>query len=115
MKIYDFNERSSADEVTDRRDISSGIESKSSGRFGGEFRDNEEPPKRQDKEFRFDIDKSKTTSAKPTKKVDLGAAAFYKVEPTTVTTSVKAIREKLMCVLYLNRFLFVESCYTIYK
>ncbi|XP_045036160.1 telomere length regulation protein TEL2 homolog isoform X3 [Daphnia magna] len=75
----------SADEATDRRDISSGIESKPSGRFGGEFRDSDEPIKRQDKEFKFDIDKSKSTSAKSTKKIDLGAAAFYKVEPTPAT------------------------------
>ena len=78
----------SADESTDRRDTSSGIESKSSGRCGGEFRDNDEPSKREDKEFRFDVEKSKSASAKPTKKIDLGAAAFYKVDPTPSNVSV---------------------------
>lgn len=80
----------SADESTDRRDTSSGIESKSSlnGRFGGEFRDNDEPSKREDKELRFDVEKSKSASAKPTKKIDLGAAAFYKVDPTPSNVSV---------------------------
>lgn len=87
-KNLSFNAHFSADEATDRRDISSGIESKPSGRFGGEFRDSEEPIKRQDKEFKFDIDKSKSTSAKSTKKIDLGAAAFYKVEPTPATAPV---------------------------
>lgn len=71
----------SADEATERRDTPSGRESKSSGRFGGEFRDSDEAPKRQEKEFRFDVDKQKSVIAKPTKKVDLGAAAFYKVDP----------------------------------
>ena len=78
----------SGDETTERRDAPSGRESKSSGRFGGEFRDSDEAPKRQEKEFRFDVDKTKSTSGKPTKKVDLGAAAFYKADPIPSSVSV---------------------------
>lgn len=79
----------SGDEAADRRETPSGRDSKASGRFGGEFRDSEEPSKRQEKEFRFDVDKPKSASAKSTKKVDLGAAAFYKVESAPASVTVK--------------------------
>lgn len=78
----------SADEATERRNTPSGRESKSSGRFGGEFHDSDETPKRQEKEFRFDTDKPKSSSStKSAKKVDLGAAAFYKVDPIPATSA----------------------------
>lgn len=76
----------SADEAGERRDPHSHRDSKAN-RFGGEFKD-DEPQKRQEKEFRFDAAEPKTakpTSSKPVKKVDLGAAAFYKGEPQTAS------------------------------
>lgn len=63
------------------------------GRFGSEFRDNDEAPsaskRREEKEFKFDSDRSieskpKSASTKPIKKIDLGAAAFYKGDPALV-------------------------------
>ncbi len=91
----------SADEATERRDTPSGRESKSSGRFGGEFRDSDEAPKRQEKEFRFDVDKQKSVSAKPTKKVDLGAAAFYKVDPIPGSSVIYFYNNVYICMLRL--------------
>lgn len=81
---------SSADETGDKRDSHSHKESKG-GRFGGEFKD-DEPQKRQEKEFRFDAAEakvaSKPASSKPVKKIDLGAAAFYKGDPLTTSASI---------------------------
>ena len=78
----------SGDENTDRREANSGRDSKTGGRFGGEFRDSEEPSKRQEKEFQFDVDKPKSSVAKSSKKIDLGAAAFYKLETNPTHASV---------------------------
>lgn len=74
----------STEEASERREER---ESRDSGRFGNEFRDTEEmsssSKRHEEKEFRFDsaervVEKQKPASSKPLKKIDLGAAAFYK-------------------------------------
>jgi len=75
----------STDEASERRDPHSEREPRDGGgRFGGEFRDSEESTKRQqqvpEKEFRFESSEKvrSTSGSKSAKKIDLGAAAFYK-------------------------------------
>jgi len=70
----------------DRRDRDSDRDSKDD-RFG-EFRDSEEANKRPEREFRLEKEKVKPTTNRLVKKVDLGAAAFYKGEVASTSTPV---------------------------
>jgi len=71
----------------DRRDRDSDRDSKDD-RFG-EFRDSEEANKRPEREFRLEKEKVKPTTNRLVKKVDLGAAAFYKGEVASTSTPVR--------------------------
>ena len=74
----------------DRRDKDNERDSKDD-RFG-EFRDSEETNKRPEREFRLEKEervKPPSASTRSVKKVDLGAAAFYKGEAVATSPSVR--------------------------
>ena len=83
----------------DRRDKDFDRECSKDDRFG-EFRDSEEPNKRPEREFRLaEKEKVKTpASSRPVKKVDLGAAAFYKGDAVSSPSHVSIIK----CLLFIH-------------
>jgi hypothetical protein len=71
-------------------------ETKGDQRYHGEYRDTEESGNsRHEKEFRFDKEKTTSPTSKAIKKVDLGAAAFYKGDNKSTTATIVSFRQNL--------------------
>ena len=82
----------------DKRDKEVDIDSKSD-RFG-EFHDSEESNKRIEKDIRFDKERVKPSPTKSAKKIDLGAAAFYKGEPTSLSVHIAVLLSPIQTLLH---------------
>jgi hypothetical protein len=86
--------RSISTEEADRHVSDPERETRGDQRYHGEYRDTEESSNsRHEKEFRFDKEKTTSPTNKMIKKVDLGAAAFYKVDNKPTTATIVSFRQ----------------------